>query len=62
MDPDQQIECVARAFYSVDHDEQTWDLAPERLKEEFRSLAIDAVTMAGLWREHRVGAPEMDAA
>ena len=48
MDRDQQIEHVARAFYGVDNDEQSWDLAPEDLKQDFRRFAADAIAMAAL--------------
>ncbi|WP_445500237.1 hypothetical protein [Microvirga sp. G4-2] len=51
MGLDQQIEHVARAFYGVENDEQTWDRAPEDLKEEFRSLALDAIAMVSGCRE-----------
>lgn len=51
MGLDQQIEHVARAFYGVDNDEHTWDLAPEDLKEEFRSLALDAIAMVSNYCE-----------
>jgi len=46
MGQSQQIERVARAFYGVDNDEQTWDQAPEDVKEVFRGLAEVAVDMA----------------
>ena len=67
MGLDQQIEHVARAFYGVENDEQTWDRAPEDLKKEFRSLAIDAIAMVSSCREDRMapsfaGAREMVSA
>ncbi|WP_414471232.1 hypothetical protein [Microvirga sp. M2] len=51
MGLDQQIEHVARAFFGVENDEQTWDRAPEDVKDEFRSLATDAIVMVSAGRE-----------
>ena len=56
-DLDQRIERVARAFYGVDDDEQTWDLASEDLKQDFRRLAAEAIAMAG-FRERSPAARE----
>ncbi|KLK93156.1 hypothetical protein AA309_10180 [Microvirga vignae] len=54
MGLDQQIEHVARAFYGVDNDEQTWDRAPDDLKEEFRRFANDAIAMVTICRESSI--------
>jgi hypothetical protein len=44
----QQVEHVARAFYSVDNDEQSWGQAPQELKDGFRQLARQAIAMVDL--------------
>jgi len=54
MDQDRQIEHVARAFYSVENDEHSWDLAPSEIKDAFRNLAYDAVTTAALLSGSRI--------
>jgi hypothetical protein len=48
MEQDQQIEHVARAFYGIENDEQSWDLAPSEIKDAFRRLAQDAVATAAV--------------
>lgn len=46
MDREQEIENVARAFCALENVEQTWDEAPEDVKERFRSLARAAIALA----------------
>ncbi|WP_370437153.1 hypothetical protein [Microvirga sp. TS319] len=60
MGLDQQIEHVARAFFSVENDEQTWDRAPEDIKEGFRSLATDAIVMVSVSRESSINPSSME--
>ncbi len=40
-----QVEHVARAFYDAETDGQSWADAPEKLKEEFRLYARQAITL-----------------
>ena len=42
---DIRIERVARAFYDAEDDGLCWDAEPEILKEEFRSLAREAIAL-----------------
>lgn len=40
-----QVEYVARAFYDAENDEQSWDNAPDTVKDEFRLYARDAIAL-----------------
>ncbi len=40
-----QVEHVARAFYDAETDGQSWADAPEKLQEEFRLYARQAITL-----------------
>ncbi len=51
MGQDQQIENVARAFYGVENDEQSWDMAPNDLKNQFRMLACDAILLVPTYND-----------
>ncbi|MXQ12469.1 hypothetical protein GR328_13565 [Microvirga makkahensis] len=55
MDRDRAIDNVARAFYVVDNDEQTWEQAPEDVKETFRQLAKAAVAMISPGQDNSLG-------
>lgn len=48
---DYEIECVARALYSVEDDAQVWELEPEIIREEFRHHARAALA---LLTQHRI--------
>ncbi len=41
----QEIEFIARAFYSADDDAQVWDHEPEVIKDEFRRFAREAIAL-----------------
>ncbi|MBM6582442.1 hypothetical protein ILT44_19740 [Microvirga sp. BT689] len=40
-----QVENVARAFYDAKDDGQSWEQAPENIKEEFRLYAREAIML-----------------
>jgi hypothetical protein len=40
-----QVEHVARAFYDAETDGQSWADAPDRVKEEFRQYACQAIVL-----------------
>jgi hypothetical protein len=42
---DNEIECIAKAFYALQDEARGWDREPERLKEAFRQDARAAVAM-----------------
>jgi len=49
---DFQIECVARALFSAEDNAQSWESAPEELREEFRDLARTALRLLSHHRPH----------
>ena len=49
---DFQIECVARALFSAEDNGQSWESAPETLREEFRDLARTALRLLSHHRTH----------
>jgi len=53
MNFQQQVENAARAFYLVDNDGRSWEDAPEALKEEFRSLAREAIALLPEFRREQ---------
>jgi hypothetical protein len=40
-----RVENVARAFFDAKNDGQSWDRAPESIKEEFRLYALEAIAL-----------------
>jgi hypothetical protein len=50
---DDEIECIAKAFYALQDDARGWDREPERLKEAFRQDARTAIAMVDAGIEAR---------
>lgn len=42
---DDEVECIAKAFYALQDEARGWDSEPERLKEAFRHDARAAIAM-----------------
>jgi hypothetical protein len=42
---DNEVECIAKAFYALQDEARGWDREPERLKEAFRQDARAAIAM-----------------
>ena len=42
---DDEVECIAKAFYALQDEARGWDREPERLKEAFRQDARTAIAM-----------------
>jgi hypothetical protein len=42
---DDEVECIAKAFYALQDEARGWDREPERLKEAFRQDARAAIAM-----------------
>jgi hypothetical protein len=42
---DDDVECIAKAFYALQDEARGWDREPERLKEVFRHDARTALAM-----------------
>ncbi len=42
---DDDVECIAKAFYALQDEARGWDREPERLKEAFRHDARAAIAM-----------------
>jgi hypothetical protein len=49
-----QVEHVARAFYDAESDGQSWDKAPETVKDEFRLYAREAITLHQQLQEQKL--------
>ena len=50
---DDEVECIAKAFYVLQDDARGWDREPERLKEAFRQDARTAMAMVDAGIEAR---------
>jgi hypothetical protein len=48
-----QAEHVARAFHDAEYDGQSWDNAPEGIKEEFRLYAREAIALSVQLQQQR---------
>jgi hypothetical protein len=42
---DDDVDCIAKAFYALQDEARGWDREPERLKEAFRQDARAAIAM-----------------
>jgi hypothetical protein len=42
---DNEVECIAKAFYALQDEARGWDREPEQLKEAFRQDARAAIAM-----------------
>jgi len=42
---DDDVECIAKAFYALQDEARGWDSEPERLKDAFRRDARAAIAM-----------------
>lgn len=42
---DDDVECIAKAFYALQDEARGWDREPERLKEAFRQDARTALAL-----------------
>jgi hypothetical protein len=49
-----QVEHVARAFYDAESDGQSWDKAPEPVKDEFLLYAREAITLHQQLQEQKL--------
>jgi hypothetical protein len=54
---DEDVECIAIAFYALQDEARGWDREPERLKEAFRHAARTAIAMvdAEVETRHQAG-------
>ena len=50
---DSQVEAVARAFYAVEREGQSWDYEFDVIKDTFRSLAHEALQLLDEHQGHR---------
>jgi hypothetical protein len=50
---DDEVECIAKAFYALQDEARGWDREPERLKEAFRQDARTAIAMVDAGIEAR---------
>jgi hypothetical protein len=50
---DDEVECIAKAFYALQDEARAWDREPERLKVAFRQDARAAIAMVDAGIEAR---------
>ncbi|MBM1171996.1 hypothetical protein [Microvirga arabica] len=50
---DSQVEAVARAFYAVEREEQSWDYEFDVVKDTYRGLALEALQLLDQHQTYR---------